>query len=132
MHNDNYNQETKVLHLVLNEERWDLIKSGYKTEDYRLVNRWSILKFIKKEFHPCFDTEDIDTDFLAWYHFTKLDRKSLFSNYDVVCFHLGYPDIKMSFKIESISLKVGELCSLICGCDTEKYYFVIKLGELIS
>lgn len=132
MHDNNSNQNVKVLDLVLEKRWWNLIASGDKTEEYRLVNRWSILRLINEEYHPCFDTDDIVTDFMAWYHFTKLDRNIIFRNYYVVCFHLVYPDIRMTFKIESIRVKHGEFCSLIWGADPDKYYFVIKLGERIS
>lgn len=132
MHNNNSIQNVKVLDLVLEKRWWNLIASGDKTEEYRLVNRWSILRLINEEYHPCFVTDDMVTDFMAWYNFTKLDRKMIFRNYDVVCFHLVYPDIRMTFKIESITVKHGEFCSLIWGADPDKYYFVIKLGERIS
>ena len=132
MHNNNSNQNVKILDLVLEKRWWNLIASGDKTEEYCLVNRWSILRLINEEYHPCFDTDDIVVDFMAWYHFTKLDRNKIFLGYDVVCFHLVYPDIKMSFRIEAITVKHGEFCSLIWGADPDKYYFVIKLGERIS
>lgn len=132
MHNNNSNQNVKVLDLVLDKRWWNLIASGDKTEEYRLVNRWSILRLINEEYHACFDTDDIVTDFMAWYNFTKLDRNIIFRGYDVVCFHLVYPDIRMSFRIDSISVKHGEFCSLIWGADPNKYYFVIKLGDRIS
>lgn len=132
MHNNNSIQNVKVLDLVLEKRWWNLIASGDKTEEYRLVNRWSILRLINEEYHICFDTDDIVTDFMAWYNFTKLDRNKIFRGYDVVCFHLVYPDIRMSFKIESITVKHGEFCSLIWGAAPDKYYFVIKLGERIS
>lgn len=132
MHNNNSIQNVKVLDLVLEKRWWNLIASGDKTEEYRLVNRWSILRLINEEYHICFNTDDIVTDFMAWYNFTKLDRNKIFRGYDVVCFHLLYPEISMSFKIEAISVKHGEFCSLIWGADPDKYYFVIKLGERIS
>lgn len=132
MHYNNSNQKFKVLDLVLDERWWNLVALGDKTEYYRLVNRWSILRLINEEYHPCFDTDDIGTDFMAWYNFTKLDRNKIFRGYDVVCFHLGYPDVRMTFKIESINVKHGEFCSLIWGADPDKYYFEIKLGERIS
>ena len=132
MHNNNSIQNVKVLDLVLEKRWWNLIASGDKTEEYRLVNRWSILRLINEEYHICFNTDDIVTDFMAWYNFTKLDRNKIFRGYDVVCFHLVYPEISMSFKIEAISVKHGEFCSLIWGADPDKYYFVIKLGERIS
>lgn len=132
MHNNNSNQNVKTLDLVLEKQWWNLIASGDKTEEYRLVNRGSILRLINEEYHPCFDTSDIITDFIAWYHFTKLDRKLIFRSYDVVCFHLIYTDLKMTFKIESISVKFGVFCTLIWGADPDKCYFVINLGERID
>lgn len=132
MHNKENNRNDKVLDLVLDERWWNYVKSGDKKEEYRLVTRWSILRFINEDYHCCFNTEDIVTDFMAWYHFTKLDYELIFRHYDVVRFHLGYPIITMSFKIESIRVKSGEFCSLIWGADPDKYYFVIKLGERID
>lgn len=132
MHYNNSNQNFKVLDLVLDELWWNLVASGDKTEYYRLVNQWSILRLINEEYHPCFDTDDIVTDFMAWYNFTKIDRNKIFRGYDVVRFHLGYPDVRMMFKIDSINVKHGEFCNLIRGADPDKYYFVIKLGERIG
>lgn len=132
MHNNNSIQNVKVLDLVLDKRWWNLVASGDKTEVYRIINRLSILHLINEEYYPCFDTWDIVNDFIFWYNFTKLDSKIIFRNYDVVCFHLVYPDISMSFKIESITVKHGEFCSLIWGADPDKYYFVIKLGERIN
>lgn len=132
MLNNNSINNDKVLDLVLNKRFWNSVASGDKTEVYRIINPLSILHFINEEYHPCFDTWNIVNDFIFWYNFTKLDRNIIFRGYDVVCFHLLYPEISMSFKIEAISVKHGEFCSLIWGADPDKYYFVIKLGERIS
>lgn len=132
MHNKINNQNCKVLDLVLKRRWWNLIASGDKSEEYRLVKRYWILRLINKEYHRSFVSDDIVTDFMAWYNFTKLDHNVIFRDYNVVCFRLGYTNIKMSFKIESIKVKHSEFCNTTWGAEPDEFYFVIKLGERIS
>lgn len=91
----------RTLTLSLKKKWYDMIASGEKTEEYReRVPYWH-----KRLNHP----------------------------FDAATFTLGYPkkgdmSRRMTFKIESITIKEGKL---EWGAEIGKKYFVIKLGERI-
>ena len=55
-----------------------------------------------------------------------------FRSYENVCFHLGYTNNTMTFKITSMNVMYGEVCRQDWGAEPNKYYFVIKLGEWVN
>lgn len=111
----------KILHLVLKEKWYNMIKCGEKKEEYREITPyWAtrILSSTKKE-----NWGDIISDCSK--------NHDLISKYGVkgfthVCFHLGYTNETITFCIENITEDKG---NENWGAEKDKYYFVIKLGK---
>ena len=125
-------RNNKTLHLVLKRKWWDMIASGEKKEEYRDVNHYWAVRLIDKKYHSCFSKDNFESDFMVWLCFNTLDYRLVFCKYETVCFHLGYTNNTMTFKITSINVKYGDICRRDWGAEPEKYYFVIKLGERIE
>ena len=90
-----------------------MIESGEKKEEYRTQSDYWIKKLVDGEY----------------YGSDGLDRYKPFEN---VCFHLGYTNNTMTFKITSMNVMYGEVCRQDWGAEPNKYYFVIKLGERVE
>ena len=81
-------KDNKTLHLVLKRKWWDMIASGEKKEEYREICGYWIKRLIEGEHH--------DSDLY--------DRYKPFEN---VCFHLGYTNTTMTFRILCITQGYG-------------------------
>lgn len=103
-------KDNKTLHLVLKRKWWDMIASGEKKEEYRSQSDYWIKRLIEGQY----------------YGSEALDR---YKPYENVCFHLGYTNVTMMFKILSISINIGKS---EWGAEQNKEYFVLKLGERIK
>ena len=130
----------KVLHLVLKKKWYEMIDSGIKIEEYRDINYLYcsrlLLQFIfnkgwcKLNKHSAgeYDSRDGLADgiksFLNRKYLNEYDLK--FKNFDSVCFHYGYTNKTISFKIKEIVIDKG---NLDWGAEENKEYFVIRLGE---
>lgn len=99
----------ETLHLVLKRKWWDMIASGIKKEEYRTRSDYWIKRLVDGEYHGN----------------DALDR---YKQYEFVCFHLGYTNTTMTFRIVSISQGYGVL---EWGAD-KKQVFVISLGERVN
>ena len=76
-------KEGKTLHLILKRKWWDMIESGEKKEEYRTQSDYWIKRLVDGEY----------------YGSDGLDRYKPFEN---VCFHLGYTNTTMTFRIAHI------------------------------
>lgn len=125
----------KTLDLVLRKRWYDMIDSGQKTEEYREVKPYWIVRMM----------EEIDMDFHAY---EKVSRKTAvfyennehllkdalyhgsmkFKNFDKVTFHLGYAKDRpsMAFAIKEIVIDEGKEG---WGALPGETYFAIKLGD---
>ena len=81
-------KDNKTLHLVLKRKWWDMIESGEKKEEYRAQSDYWIKRLIDGEYHGS----------------DKLDRYKPFEN---VCFHRGYTNTTMTFRIVCITQGYG-------------------------
>ena len=125
----------KTLDLVLKRKWYDMIDSGVKTEEYREIKPYWIMRMM----------EEIDMDFHAY---EKVRRETAvfyennehllihalyhgsmkFNDFDKVTFHLGYAKNRpsMTFAIKEIVIDEGKE---EWGALPGETYFVIKLGE---
>ena len=119
----------KTLHLVLKRKWWEMIDSGEKTEEYRDVNHYWAIRLLDRQYRWYSQNIDYPNDFIDWLCFRLAHNDIAFRSYENVCFHLGYTNNTMTFKITSMNVMYGEVCRQDWGAEPNKYYFVIKLGE---
>lgn len=130
----------KTLHLVLKKKWYDMIENGIKKEEYREIKSYWIKRLC---FNPTFDKnvdiieekpiddwtinicKERNINLIEMYHKGNMRIKA----FDIVCFHLGYTDTKISFEIKDIIIDTGKE---EWGAEKDKKYFVIKLGDKIS
>ena len=118
-----------VLHLVPKRKWWDMIASGEKKEEYRDVNHYWAIRLLDSQYRWYSQNFDYPTDFIDWLCCRLAHNDIAFRSYEKVCFHLGYTNNTMTFKIASMNVMYGEECHQDWGAEPDKYYFVIKLGE---
>ena len=119
----------KTLHLVLKRKWWDMIDSGEKKEEYRDANHYWAIRLLDRQYRWYSQNIDYPNDFIDWLCFGLAHNDIAFRSYENVCFHLGYTNNTMTFKITSMNVMYGEVCRQDWGAEPNKYYFVIKLGE---
>ena len=125
-------KSTKTLHLVLKRKWWEMIDSGEKTEEYRDVNHYWAIRLLDRQYRWYSQNIDYPNNFIDWLCFRLIHNDISFRSYENVCFHLGYTNNTMTFKITSMNVMYGEVCRQEWGAEPDKYYFVIKLGEKIG
>ena len=122
-------KDNKTLHLVLKRKWWDMIASGEKKEEYRDANHYWAIRLLDRQYRWYSQNIDYPNDFIDWLCFGLAHNDITFRSYENVCFHLGYTNNTMTFKITSMNVMYGEVCRQDWGAEPNKYYFVIKLGE---
>ena len=125
-------KDNKTLHLVLKRKWWEMIDSGEKTEEYRDVNHYWAIRLLDSQYRWYSQNIDYPKDFIDWLRFGLGHNDIGFRSYEKVCFHLGYTNNTMTFKIDSIKVKIGSECRIDWGAEPNKYYFVIKLRERVE
>lgn len=125
-------KDKTTLHLILKRKWWDMIASGEKKEEYRAVNPYWANRLIDRKYSSYFNKDSFVSVFLAFLSFRMIDSRLAFRNYESVCFHLGYSNKTMSFKIDTILIKRSDKCRQDWGAEPKRYYFVIRLGERIE
>ena len=104
----------KTLHLILKKQWFDMILAGEKLEEYRELKEY----YYKKIF--------VDFSNSNW-SITDYD----FKHFDTITFSHGYAKNRRQFvvKLKEIEIDKGRHQ---WGAEYGKYYFVFKLGEIIS
>lgn len=128
----------KTLDLVLKKKWYDMIESGEKTEEYREIKPYWIVRMMEEidmDFHAY---EKVSRETAVFYEYNEhllisaLYHGSMkFKDFDRVTFHLGYSKDRpsMTFAIKEIVCDEGkEEWGALGG----EYYFVIKLGKRLS
>ena len=106
-----------TLHLVLIGKWYDMIESGEKTEEYRETKHYWIKRIL-----------GVSTPSLPV--LTLIARQiSKQTKYERVCFHRGYTNRTMNFKIKGISIGIGKAK---WGAPVDKEVIIIKLGSRIA
>lgn len=126
----------KTLHLTLKKKWFDMIASGEKTEEYREIKPYWIVRFVDINYpeetkgenkvipHDIrFDIENGHApDVVLQGYFSQLKQ------FDGAIFKNGYSGGAPLISFKSVSLSIGE-GRADWGAEPGKKYFVIKLGE---
>ena len=117
----------KTLHLSLKREWFEMIKSGEKTEEYREINHYWVIRLI--------DTHKLGAKILS--NSQSVLKRLVdsgcvrFKQFDYVEFTLGYPkkdDDSRRILKKFVNISIGKPRPGWCPKDAEgKDYFVIKL-----
>ena len=122
-------KDNKTLHLILKRKWWDMVASGEKKEEYRDANHYWAIRLLDRQYRGYSQNIDYPKDFIDWLCFGLAHNDIAFRSYENVCFHLGYTNTTMAFRIEYFILSMGKE---EWGAEPNKYYFVSKLGERID
>jgi len=95
----------KTLHLILKKEWFDMILSGEKLEEYREMKYFWINRLTKKNLDP--------------------------KHFDTITFSHGYANNRRQFVIELKEIEIDK-GRPEWGAKSGEYYFVLKLGDIIS
>lgn len=114
-------QKSDILHLTLKGKWYDMIASGEKREEYRDKDYWTN-RIIDQDAYDGFLAEDDG----------KTEVKgTLVPLRRFVCFHRGYTNTTMTFKIAA--LDYGKPNPNWCDAeDADKEFIIIKLGDRVS
>lgn len=126
------NKKDDMLHLVLKRKWWDMISRGIKKEEYREVCHYWAARLLDSRYSWYSRNTDYPHDYVGWLCLKVAQKSIAFKNYENVCFHLGYTNTTMTYRVEDICIIHGSACNKECGAEPNKYYFVIKLGERIE
>lgn len=122
-------KDNKTLHLVLKRRWWDMIASGKKKEEYREVCHYWAVRLLDEKGNWYLKHTTFPVGIGSCLRWLIMQKDISFENFENVCFHLGYTNVTIMFKILSISINVGKS---EWGAENNKEYFVIKLGERIK
>lgn len=113
----------RTLHLVLKRKWFEMIQSGEKTEEYREIKHHWIhrLCFFKKQEGCTFSSKPNECALCA------MSNDFVCHPYEYACFHLGYTNNTMTFKVRDILIGKGKP---EWGAPKENV-FIIKLGERV-
>lgn len=115
------NNELKALHLILIGKWYDMIASGEKKEEYREIKPYwqkRLMECYQHGFcrhHSCIECIDI-----PWLCVDK--------HFDAVCYHRGYSNTTIIFKLKGISIGKG---NPEWGAP-EQEVFILELGERLE
>ncbi len=129
----------KSLHLTLKKKWFDMIRAGFKPEEYREIKDHWVRRLISvKEDMESAVWDEFINDLNNPYHRHNGPSECMkyfdteFKKFDAVEFRNGYgktvPSITMKLKLISI----GTGCTRIGAANEEKYYFILHLGERIE
>ena len=122
-------KDSKTLHLVLKRKWWDMIASGEKREEYRDVNHYWAIRLLDRQYRWYSQNIDYPGDFVGWV-VRKLSLGAIaFRGYEKVCFHLGYTNTTMTFRIGGMDIGMRRND---WGAEPGKTYFIISLGERVA
>lgn len=123
-------ENLNTLHLVLKHEWYDMIDSGDKPEEYRRICPHWIMHLMEYKNGLRISRKEADNYASDPGTFMLQDSSDVcFKDYDAVCFHRGYTDVKMSFMISDITTGVG---NPEWGAPAEENVFIIKLDNRLD
>ena len=135
-------KDNKTRHRVLKRKWWDMIASRIKKEEYREVTLYWAKRLFDTSLRQYLKRNDIVNwyitdkkylgDLVSWFRLMIKQKDIVFRNFENVCFHLGYTNNTMTFKITSMNVMYGEVCRQDWGAEPNKHYFIIKLGERVE
>ena len=107
-----------------------MIASGENKEEYREVCHYWATRLLNEQYRWYSMNTDYPKDFCGWIRYHLYETSDIqFRTFEKVCFHLGYTNTTMTFRIWRFILSTGKE---EWGAEPNKHYFVIKLGERIE
>jgi hypothetical protein len=113
---------SRILHLSLNREPFEMIAAGIKLEEYREIKPYWIKRLTVKSCHQLGQLELIPA----------LTKKDSFKKYDVIRFRNGYAKKDPEIDVICNGIHYGIANVDWIGFLTQNWYFCIELGEIIS
>jgi len=120
----------KTLHLNLKRKWFEMILSGEKTEEYRLIKKHWIRQLIKNKFSSenyVFEQDIIDLIVENKEHYCKNRIKE----FSTITFSNGYNKDSPQFEIEFKGIEIKE-GNPNWGAEKGVKYFSLKLGEILN
>lgn len=121
-------KKLRIIYLPLKKEWYDMIESGVKKEEYRLIKPYwvdRLCEFRDFDAEKTYYTNDIEGEELVNY----IKNFAIIKDFDIVMFSYGYTKKTMAFWIDNIEIGVGKE---EWGAVKDFEYFTIKLGERIK
>lgn len=129
IHNEIIDREMKTLHLPLKAKWYEMIDSGVKTEEYRILSSHWVQRLL--ELANGRRLKWIDAFPLSFHSIDIKNSMEMgvlkFRQFDAAKFAYGYTKRTMTFEIESITIGKG---NPEWGAPTEEV-FIIKLGKRV-
>ena len=129
IHNEIIDREMKTLHLPLKAQWYEMIESGVKTEEYRILSSHWVQRLL--ELANGKRLKWIDAFPLSFHSIDIKNSMEMgvlkFRQFDTVKFSYGYTKRTMTFEIECITIGKGKP---EWGAPTEDV-FIIKLGKRV-
>lgn len=121
---------SKTLHLPLKAQWYEMIESGVKSEEYRILSHYWVQRLLVRCNGKRLRRDEaleyaLREDMLK---FPTLNEALKFKKYDAVKFSYGYTHRTMTFEIESITIGKG---NPEWGAP-DKEVFIIKLGRRVA
>ena len=129
----------KILHLILTYKWYEAIRVEGKREEYRALSDYWSRRLVDPNMRPVgldLDYARIDKycanqDPYQDFHISQ-ERHNYYSNipkkYDAVCFHKGYTNTTMTFRLKRLSLGYGRT---EWGAPANQEVFILSLGKRI-
>lgn len=145
---NNYSTSETTLNLIVTKKWYDMIESGIKKEDYRDIKQFYIKHLCMDrlrtfpidedgEVFDCYAKDSLNlcpicikVDFHGIKQWWKLNKAAMEDEliYETVLFRCGYTDKTMLFKLDDISIGIG---NPEWGAPQNKEVFIFKLGNRI-
>src|SRR6266536_4142322 len=113
---------SRILHLSLKREPFEMIASGVKLEEYREVKPYWIKRLTIKNCHQLGQLELI----------AALTKKESFDKYDVIRFRNGYAKKDPEIDVVCNGIHYGYPNMDWIGFLTQNWHFCIELGKILS
>ncbi len=107
-----------TLHLFLKEQWYDMIKSGRKTEEYREIKPYWLVRFLDLDY----------TAFSVVFKPRKVGMKVIPQKFRFVVFHRGYTDTTITMKVRYVAVGKGRTD---WGAPKGREVFIIGIGERV-
>jgi len=126
-----------ILHLTLKKQWFDMILSGEKKEEYRVLKPYWLNRLYyndDKDLYANDYAEEVTTELGSFnYSDAELEMWSGWKkhNFDKIIFTNGYAKQAPRIEIECLGLEVRE-GKAEWGAEPEVKYFVLKLGDMIE
>ncbi len=131
-----FNHQQMKLQLTIKKHWFDLIKSGEKTEEYRELKPYYVVRLLEPKNgkkHNIKETE-LMINALEYHYHPKWDKELITAGvkkYESIVFRNGRSASAPTIEVEYKGLKVAK-GKLEWGAEPNKIYFVLVLGKVLK